>query len=68
MELRDTQFLWMAFRLLFREVKRPNYYNEQTIGTLNAHASLAWVVLMFVWVLGRPIFTVSKIPTLLIFS
>lgn len=55
----------MAFRLLFREVKRPKYYNEQTIGTLNAHASLAWVVLMFVWVLGRPIFTVSEYPRFL---
>ena len=28
----------MAFRLLFREVKRPKLLNEQTIGTLNAHA------------------------------
>ena len=41
--------------LLFREVKRPKLLNEQTIGTLNAHA-YGVGVLMFVWVLGRPFF------------
>jgi hypothetical protein len=43
----------MAFRAIADLVKLPKLLNEQTIGTLNAHALMAWVVLMCVWVLGR---------------
>ena len=36
--LRNTQCFRWHLGLLFREVKRPKLLNEQTIGTLNAHA------------------------------
>ena len=39
MELRNTQFLRWHLGYCFCQVKRPNYYYEHAIGTLNAHAS-----------------------------
>lgn len=52
--LRNTQFLADGIWTIVELIKRPKLYSEQTIGTPNAHASYAWVVLLFVWVLGRP--------------
>ena len=52
--LRNTQFLADGIWTIVELIKRPKLYSEQTIGTPNAHASYAWVVLLFARVLGRP--------------
>lgn len=52
--LRNTQPFVDGIWTIVQLIKRPKVYSEQTIGTPNAHASYAWVVLLFVRVLGRP--------------
>ena len=63
-ELRNTQFVLMAFRLLLLISKTT----KLLLRTHNRHTKcsrpMSWVVLMFVWVLGRTFLSVS-LPTLL---